>query len=245
MNKNTKKCNKCGRIVGKKGHICPKKAWNKGIGKRFFCVLCNKKAPYGNKYCGNECYRKHNTGENHPCYKRVRNVCKYCEKMFETEPSKRKKFCGMDCYQDWKRYKRIEYKREGSCLITTNCVLDKDGYPKVTRFGSNYRLGRWLWEEKKGKIPGGMLLLHKCDNPRCVELEHLHVGTAQDNSNDAVKRGRVVRGEEQHLSKLDDKSVRIVRSMLNKKTDAEIAKRFGVNPGTIWHIRRGITWRYV
>ncbi len=49
---------------------------------------------------------------------------------------------------------------------------------------------RAVWEMKNGPIPVGMLLCHHCDNPSCVNIAHLYVGTSADNSRDMVDRDR-------------------------------------------------------
>lgn len=49
---------------------------------------------------------------------------------------------------------------------------------------------RFVWELVNGPIPDGMLVLHKCDNGKCVNPDHLFLGTAQDNMDDKVAKGR-------------------------------------------------------
>lgn len=53
---------------------------------------------------------------------------------------------------------------------------------------------RWLYEVARGPIPQGMFLCHHCDNPRCVNPDHLFVGTALDNRRDCVQKGRAFHG---------------------------------------------------
>ena len=71
---------------------------------------------------------------------------------------------------------------------------NKKGYGLIG--DENGRDGRTLlahrvsYELFVGPIPSGLLVMHKCDNPRCVNPEHLKVGTAQENSNDMVDKGR-------------------------------------------------------
>lgn len=49
---------------------------------------------------------------------------------------------------------------------------------------------RVAWESAHGPIPDGLLVLHKCDNPPCVNVEHLYLGTHADNARDRESRGR-------------------------------------------------------
>lgn len=72
-----------------------------------------------------------------------------------------------------------------------------EGYG-VVRLGSNLdgtrRLegaSRLMWKIVNGPIPEGKIICHRCDNPFCINLDHLFVGTFADNSQDCVKKGRL------------------------------------------------------
>ena len=67
---------------------------------------------------------------------------------------------------------------------------DKDQYGIVRRNGKTMRAHRAMWEEIVGPIPDGMVLLHSCDNPSCVRISHLSVGTQADNVKDMIQKGR-------------------------------------------------------
>lgn len=49
---------------------------------------------------------------------------------------------------------------------------------------------RVTWIKANGPIPAGMFICHHCDNKRCVNIEHLYLGTPKDNSMDTVVRGQ-------------------------------------------------------
>src|SRR5262245_26683442 len=64
------------------------------------------------------------------------------------------------------------------------------GYGKLTRNGKTWLAHRWVWTQANGDIPEGMCVLHVCDNPPCINLEHLFLGTRQNNMTDMQNKGR-------------------------------------------------------
>jgi|WetSurMetagenome_2_1015567.scaffolds.fasta_scaffold15037_2 hypothetical protein len=175
-------------------------------------------------------------------------LCKTCNNIL----SKRNNlFCSNNCYNIFRKSLEVIKFRvdKNGCYICTSHKGDKDGYPKITRRINgkckSYPLSRFIYGNKYGKIKKGLFVLHSCDNPKCINLQHLRVGTAKDNSMDAVKRGRIVKGEQQHLSVLTDKKVRKIKSLFPIKSDKEISKQFKVSIGTIWFIRKGLTWKHI
>lgn len=86
------------------------------------------------------------------------------------------------------RLKRI-YDRSGwvgDCLI---CLLggEATAYARLKGYGVAHR---YVWEYHKGPIPEGMLVCHSCDVKRCVNIDHLFLGTYLDNMLDKVAKGR-------------------------------------------------------
>lgn len=116
---------------------------------------------------------------------------------------------------------------EGECLI---CPLTPSKiYPWI---GGASTAGRFMWEAKKGPIPKGLYVLHKCDVPRCINIEHLFLGTKTDNMIDKVAKGRQSRGKRPRWVGLTD-FPEIVTMRYAGKTFEEIGKRFHCSRRTI------------
>lgn len=64
------------------------------------------------------------------------------------------------------------------------------GLTRITPDGQRYLAHRYEWMTKVGPIPGGLLVLHKCDNPPCINTDHLFLGTHGDNARDRSAKGR-------------------------------------------------------
>ena len=64
------------------------------------------------------------------------------------------------------------------------------GYGQISFMGKSKSAHRISWELYKGEIPKGKLILHKCDNPACVNPSHLFIGTWGDNMKDMVAKDR-------------------------------------------------------
>lgn len=108
---------------------------------------------------------------------------------------------------------------------------------------------RLSYEIHKGQIPEGMVVMHKCDNPRCVNPDHLEASTQSQNIKDAFSRGRKinlpsgVQGDDHGASKLTSKDVLEIReSTLSMNT---IAKLYGVSRSAIERVRYRKTWRHI
>lgn len=98
-----------------------------------------------------------------------------------------------------------------------------------------------------GEIPDGLIVRHDCDRPICVQPKHLQLGTHQDNSDDAVKRGRRPVGEAAKQSSLTEADVRNIRRRYAEGgiMYKELAAVYGIAPGNISAIVKRKTWKHV
>lgn len=100
----------------------------------------------------------------------------------------------------------------------------------------------------KGNIPEGMEICHKCDNRRCVNPNHLFLGTHYDNMHDAIKKNKITheKGETHARAKLTEKEVYEIKGLLkNGMMQRRIAEKYGVHEETIRCIKIGRNWRHL
>lgn len=99
---------------------------------------------------------------------------------------------------------------------------------------------------KGGSINAGFQACHTCDNPGCVNPEHLFEGTPKQNSQDCHNKSRHAHGLGHGMSKITEEDVLRMRDM--RATDMEyreIAKRVGISSSTAWRAIRGKAWSHV
>lgn len=93
--------------------------------------------------------------------------------------------------------KSLREKLETYIIVTDNGCWEwqgsrcKSGYGHVSYLGKIKRTHRIYYELLNGKIPDKLFVCHKCDNPPCLNPDHLFLGTNQDNMLDALKKGRL------------------------------------------------------
>lgn len=105
---------------------------------------------------------------------------------------------------------------------------------------------RISWELYRGPIPEGMLVLHRCDYPPCVNPDHLFLGTVADNNRDMVEKGRSTRGERHPKARLKACDVLEIRRLSESgATNQAVATMFGVSDSTIDAIRNRRRWNHV
>lgn len=139
------------------------------------------------------------------------------------------------------------------CWLWFGCQSKADGRGRISINGKEEYAPRVSWLIHRGAIPEGLCVLHACDNPPCVNPDHLFLGTLVDNWDDMRRKGRgdCGRGSGNGLAKLREEDVREIRRFHQRsglsvcEASRRLTKRFKVHPVTIEYILRGRTWKHV
>lgn len=140
-------------------------------------------------------------------------------------------------------------------VLETPCVpfsglCSPQGYGRQWVAGRAVRDHRRAWEVAHGPIPSGLCVLHRCDNPPCVRVDHLFLGTQLDNNRDRSAKGRshrfngARRGTGNPRCRLSEEDVRWVRKLgaAGRMTHAAIGACFGITGQTAGKIIRWQRW---
>jgi len=129
-----------------------------------------------------------------------------------------------------------------------------DGYGRVTWLGELRLAHRVAWELIHGPVPNGLCVLHRCDNPPCVNPSHLFPGTKSDNAVDCARKGRHVaqiapetrRGSRNGRARLRELQViGIMARWLQGVSQLQVAREFGVTRWQVGSIVRGDHWGHL
>lgn len=144
---------------------------------------------------------------------------------------------------------KVDTTDSNSCWNWTGSKNHK-GYGRVSYRlnGKEVKLAahRLSYALKHNTDPANLLVCHSCDNPGCINPDHLFLGTVKDNNRDAFnkKRNKTI-GERN--KKLTTEQVVEIKRLLKDSTisDYNLSKQFNINPGTIFNIKNGLTWKDV
>lgn len=151
------------------------------------------------------------------------------------------------------------------------------GYRHPTNYGA-FRIDgeeythRVAWTLTYGKIPDGLQVLHRCDNPPCCNPAHLWLGTRQDNmiDRDNKKRGahfnpdfikkataRLIKARKEHPEKFarggqvrtakltEDQVIEIRKKHADGMRVCELARNYGLSSSTMYKLVEGRTWKHL
>jgi hypothetical protein len=129
-----------------------------------------------------------------------------------------------------------------ACHLWTG-AKDHSGYGLIAIRKRQIRAHRLAWTIENGMIPTGLVVRHDCDNPPCVNVRHLRLGTIAQNNQDAKDRNRHRAGARDGCAKITAQDAIAARQMrLDGLTYRTIAERLGVSYTAAHYIVNGKTW---
>lgn len=149
--------------------------------------------------------------------------------------------------------------KDSTKLASSGCVewiayKNPQGYGVMGVGGTYYSAHRlsWAWANSQN-IPEGMFICHTCDNPPCVNPEHLWPGTALDNKRDCINKGRSFvphqpgqKGSKNPIAKLTEDAVVDIRKLKAQGWSyGQLAKKYGVKNVTVYHVVKRNNWKHV
>lgn len=170
--------------------------------------------------------------------KNLTNKCLNCGK---PDPHKNMKALCRSCFYDKKRLLFLKVEKTPTCWIYLGCK-DKDGYGKFLRGGRAHRVS---YEIHKGEIPNGMNVCHSCDNPPCVNPEHLWLGDNKKNIHDAMRKGRFQKGPKNGNAVLSEDNVKEIRNLFKPRLGAKLSRMFGISETQLRRIVDRESWVHV
>jgi hypothetical protein len=161
----------------------------------------------------------------------------------------------IDCLQDLLDLTTLN--TETGCLEWTKYSCTSAGYGQLPYQGKMHYAHRLSYQMANGVYLGkDNFVCHKCDNPKCINPEHLFLGDAKTNIQDMYAKGREhkhhyfkgderVKGENNKASKLTVDAVKQIKQLLSSLSYGVLAKQFGVSKAAIYNIAKGKTWNFV
>src|SRR3990167_797676 len=165
-------------------------------------------------------------------------------------------YCGIACYRSVQRSTSVEdrfwakLEKTPTCWLWAGAINQGTGYGQFTWIARHGHIPqgahRVAWELTHGPIPPGQWVLHRCDTPRCVNPDHLFLGTRRLNMEDAARKGRlsVPRPSRRALTDPQRASVR-ARYAAGGLTLQQLADEHRVTKAHIWQIvhKRSVEFR--
>lgn len=202
------------------------------------CTKCKKELE--KKHLNNLC-RDCKNRLNKAWYRKKHQIrCPYCKKEFS--PHSRRRECSDRCVL------MNNIKMANGCWEWQGSLCS-GGYGTLWYKEKTCGTHRVSYEIFKGIIENGQCVCHSCDNRKCINPDHLWLGTYKENIQDAVNKGRMEKGVEKSkkmYTKLNIDLVKTIKEMLNDGYKTfEISKILNLSYDIIYDIKREKTWKHV
>ena len=113
-------------------------------------------------------------------------------------------------------------------------------------YGVTWHNNKWAYAHRVvAKALPGQVVRHVCDNPSCVNPDHLKIGTAKENSEDMVAKQRQAYGELAGNSKLDAHDVLAIRQLKWSRSSRDVATMFKISKTNVLDIWNRKTWKHL
>lgn len=116
------------------------------------------------------------------------------------------------------------------------------GYGKRKINGKSLMTHRLAWERANGPIPNGMCVLHRCDNPPCINPDHLFIGTHGDNNRDCYQKGRRRIASKPAVTEQTAVRLKMLKGVISQQS---LHKALGVSQSYIKNIMDGVRFAHV
>jgi len=199
---------------------------------------------------------------------KIKKKCKLCKKEYYVVPSQkdRSKYCSIKCRMASlnsflikeatkeeleeryiKSFDKYVVRQEG-CWGWKGSKNDY-GYAMMScnRKIGDQRAHRASWIIHNGPIPNDKVIRHLCNNPICTNINHLALGSKQDNTNDMIKANRHSHGGKHKGAKLTEKQVFEIKKKLYKDeiSCTKLANEFNVSRKCISDIKLNKNWKHI
>lgn len=185
----------------------------------------------------------------------MQKECAACGNLISVNPNesekqrKGRKYCSHTCAIR-ARIKPVSDRLKNYYVDGLGCwiwmgALNNKGYGQISVGGKSELAHRIMYANTIGMLTPQIVLRHRCDNPRCVNPEHLEPGTKADNSQDMLRRGRAAHQSKKdwQARKLSDQDVADI--YISKKSGKYLAEKFSISQSIISGIRNGRVWSHI
>jgi hypothetical protein len=144
------------------------------------------------------------------------------------------------------KQKQITYQiNKKGCWICTSHSTNKNGYCKIQINKVQTFVHRHLYQIHREKLDKNTILRHICDNPQCINPDHLIKGTHKENVQDRVDRKRSAYGISNGRSKLTEEQVKEIKYNSLYKKQKELSLLYNVSSKVIYNIQNNLSWTHL